>query len=187
MFFSPVGTTEKVARGIAMGLDAEHIEIIDLCIPAKRTQVMSFSAEDLVLMVFPVYAGRVVQVPRYMLKTMEGHGAKCITVVTYGNRAYDDALLELFKLSENAGFEPIGAAAFVCEHSFDIGLAKGRPSKFDIDLAKAFGHYIREKFQGTEAGRQEALEKLNHNYYPLSAIPGNYPFKTQFRHDFGGP
>jgi len=179
LYFSPVGTTKKVAEMIADGLEVESVDWIDLSVPSNRMDGLIFSADDVVLMAFPVYAGRVVRVPRYYFKQIEGNGARSITVVTYGNRAYDDALLELSRLSAKSGFEQVAAAAFVCEHSFDIGLAAGRPDISDCDIAVSFGKTIKQRLLDGKVGPK--MEGI------IDTIPGQFPFRTQFRHDFGGP
>lgn len=184
LYFSPVGTTERVAKAIDSGINTLTTEWIDLSDPQVREKAIEFNQDDLVLMIFPVYAGRVVRIPRYFFKKIKGNGASAITVVTYGNRAYDDALFELSKLAVDSGFKQLGAAAFVCEHSFDIALAEGRPDTSDIDYAKSFGQKIMDKFN-SEIKLGVEKERLANEM--LNGIPGDYPFRTQFRHDFGGP
>lgn len=184
LYFSPVGTTKKIADAIVEGLNIEAVQWIDLSKPENRQDEISFSQDDIVLMTFPVYAGRVVRVPRYYFKSISANGAKAITAVTYGNRAYDDALLELSKLSRDAGFIQIAAGAFVCEHSFDIGLATGRPDASDVYIATQFGERVMGKINEL-IHNPEMLEKYQEA--GVSNIPGEFPFRTQFRHDFGGP
>ena len=48
-------------------------------------------------------------------------------VVLFGNRNYDDALIELRDLLQADGFGCIAAGAFVGEHSFSRTLGAGRP------------------------------------------------------------
>ena len=175
IYFSAMGTTLRIATEIAEGI-GEDVEFIDLTVPENRLNDLVFSPLDIVLFAFPVYAGRVVRIPRYFLKKIKGNQAKAVSVVTYGNRAYDDALLELCMLVENAGFNHIAAGAFICEHAFDIGLATRRPDKDDCTVAESFGREIKRRLYN---GQYKKTIVPN--------IPGEYPFKTQFRHDFGGP
>jgi ferredoxin len=175
LFFSPVGSTKRVAEGVCQGIDGVDKIWVDLSIAANREKDLKFQEEDTVLMVFPVYAGRVARVPRYLFKKIQGNGARAIAVVTYGNRAYDDALLELSKLASDSAFKVIGASAFVCEHSFGIGLATGRPDESDLAIAMEFGSEMAKRMTGQVA----MPNKLD--------VPGEFPFRTQFRHDFGGP
>ena len=41
------------------------------------------------------------------------HGAKCVVVAVFGNRAYDDALLEMQDVASETGFRVIAAVAGV--------------------------------------------------------------------------
>lgn len=43
----------------------------------------------------PVYAGRVPALAVERLKGMKTSGVKCVIVAIYGNRAYEDALVEM--------------------------------------------------------------------------------------------
>ena len=43
----------------------------------------------------PVYAGRVPALAVERLKGMKTSGVKCVIVAVYGNRAYEDALVEM--------------------------------------------------------------------------------------------
>ena len=175
IYFSAMGTTLRVATEIAKGI-GEEVEFIDLTVPQNRLDDLEFSPKDIVLFAFPVYAGRVVRIPRYFFKKIKGNQANAVSIVTYGNRAYDDALLELCMLVENSGFNHIAAGAFICEHAFDIGLATGRPDKDDCIAAEVFGKEIKRRINNGQCDKTI-----------VANIPGEYPFKTQFRHDFGGP
>jgi len=175
VYFSPVGGSLKVANYIAEGMGFQVV-YVDLTDPINRQDDLVFSSDDIVLFVFPVYAGRLVRIPRYFFKRIKGNGGCAISVVTFGNRAYDDALLELSMLVDQAGFNHLAAGAFVCEHAFDIGLATGRPDSKDVLIAKSFGQQIKKNIQANKS-----FENV------MSSIPGVYPFKTRFRHDFSGP
>ncbi len=52
-----------------------------------------------------------------------------IAIVLYGNRNYDDALIELKDILELDGFKVVAGAAFIGEHSFSNNLAKNRPDE----------------------------------------------------------
>ncbi len=183
LHFSAVGTTLQIARAIAQNFEGD-IDWIDLTVPTNRQKPLSFGEHDIVLFAFPVYAGRVVRIPRYYFKQIAAHGALAINVVTYGNRAYDDALLELNILAKKVGFISVASAAFVCEHSFDIGLATGRPDASDIEKARAFA--VRS-FKLVQRVVANAALLTRYKDKEIAGIPGEFPFKTQFRHDFGGP
>ena len=73
----------------------------------------------------PVYAGRLPIEAVRRLRRIKAGEAPAVVVVVYGNRAYEDALLELQDLAGEQGFRPIAAGAFIGEHSYST---TGSPS-----------------------------------------------------------
>ena len=152
VYFSGTGTTEKVVMATAMEL-ASHlgapVEVFDYSRPAARTAEKQFSAGDLVVFGAPVYAGRVpnVLLP-YLTKLVRGNGALAIPVVLYGNRNFDDGLIELRDILEADGFHTVAAAGFVGEHSFSRVLAAGRPDARDMAMVADFAAKATEKIRG---------------------------------------
>ena len=67
-----------------------------------------------------------------------GGGALAVPVVLFGNRNYDDALIELRNILIADGLHPIAAGAFVGEHSFSRELGAGRPNAGDEALMDEF-------------------------------------------------
>ncbi len=61
----------------------------------------------------------------------KGNQTPAIAVVTYGNRDYEDALLELQTILEQNGFVVIGAAALIAEHSIVHSVGHDRPDEAD--------------------------------------------------------
>ena len=66
-------------------------------------------------------------------------------MVLFGNRNYDDALMELREILEADGLRTVAGGAFVGEHSFSTILGAGRPDGSDLDKASAFAQAIAEK------------------------------------------
>lgn len=157
LYFSPTGTVKKIVTTIAAELsasfpaqtDAEHL---DFTKKEVRDQAASFQEGDLVVIGTPVYAGRVPNILLKYLNTVAGNGATAVCVVVYGNRCYDDALIELRDVATACGFHVIAAGAFVGEHSFSKLLAKGRPDADDLAIAKAFAEKIVEKSKAGSTG-----------------------------------
>ncbi len=144
MYFSATDTTKKIVYGIAEKLSEdfqirEKINNVDFTLPKVREKVVAFSKEDILVVGVPVYAGRVPNVLLKYLKTIIGNGALAIAVVVYGNRNYDDALIELKDILELDDFKVVAGAAFIGEHSFSNTLAQNRPDKKDMDVVKLFG------------------------------------------------
>lgn len=147
IYFSATGTTAKVADAITSQLTAHSIreKTHDFTLPQARTSFPEISNGDLVVFGVPTYAGRVPNLLLKYLGTIQGNGALAVPVVTFGNRAFDNSLIELRDILESHGFKTIAAGAFVCEHSFSHTLAAGRPDEDDIALAKDFAETIYNK------------------------------------------
>lgn len=171
--FSPTGNTAKASRAIMSGIrevldETADFEELDITLPSRRREALIFSEQDLLIIGMPVYAGRLPNLLLPYLNTLQGNGARCICVVTYGNRHYDDALLELCDLVKDRGFDIIAAAAVVGQHSFSEVLAKGRPDESDILKLSEFGGEIGSKLSAS--GREESL-----------SITGNSPYRPYYR------
>lgn len=171
--FSPTGTTRNVLDAIAAGIDAAATSRHDLTLPASRIADgwSRPSAGELAVIGVPVYAGRVPSLAVERLRaSVTGGGMPAVLVVVYGNRAFDDALLELRDLAVELGFAPLAGAAFVGEHSFSTRrwpVAQGRPDAADLALARDFGRKVREILEGCDdpAGM------------PKLTVPGNFPYR----------
>jgi len=176
IYFSPTRTTKKILEAIAEGLRMETVEAVDLTPPAMKTAPPETVADELVLFGSPVHSGRVPPQAADRLRRFQGNRAPAVVVVLYGNRAYDDALIELRDIAIAAGFQPIAGAAFIGEHSFAntaTPIALGRPDQSDLEKAREFGYRIREKLERTAAfDTASALQ-----------VPGNYPYKERRRRE----
>ena len=111
----------------------------------------------------PSFGGRLPQLFAKRLQTLRGNGARAVPVVVYGNRAYEDTLLELSDLLTAAGFACCAGVAAVAEHSIFRQFAAGRPDTEDCAALLRFGKEIQQKLQGGDAN-------------PLE-FPGNRPYK----------
>ena len=152
MYFSATGTTRKITESIASALaqrlnESPAFRVIDFTLKENRNEAISFGKDDLVILGTPVYAGRVPNVLLPYLNTIQGNGATAVCVVLYGNRNYDDALIELRDIALADGFQVAAAGAFVGEHSFSTILAAGRPDDADMKIADDFGAMIADKLQ----------------------------------------
>ena len=132
----------------------------DFTLPTQRREMPTFTADDVVLLALPVYAGRVPNLLLPYLKSLCGNGAKAIAMVVYGNRAYDDALIELCALMQGNGFDLQAAGAFVARHAFTDQLGCGRPDAKDHALMHAFAQAIANKWRGKELSREDTLYSL---------------------------
>ena len=161
VYFSATGTTEKtvttIARTLAGRLGAA-MQTLDFTLPAARDAQYRFGAEDLLVFGVPVYAGRVPNVLLPFLKSgIRGEGTPAIPVVLYGNRNYDDALMELQQLLFQNGCTAVAAGAFVGEHSFSATLGAGRPDDADLALARLLAEQAAQTMQSLPSIPQEPI------------------------------
>lgn len=139
--FSPTGGTRKVAEAIAAGF---HTPVVEMDL-TKADASVTLGKEDALMAVLPVFAGRVPQISLERLSALKAHGQKAVAVVVYGNREYDDALLETRNTLEASGFRVIAAAAFIAEHSLVRSIAAGRPDAEDEKIARQFAADVMAK------------------------------------------
>jgi ferredoxin len=172
VYFSPTMTTKHVVEGIAKGIQDGPIEYIDLTPPTAKKQEFKEFHSELAIIGTPVYGGRVPIDAVSRLQRLRAHDTPAVVVVVYGNRAYDDALLELRNIASEIGFKPFAGGAFIGEHSFnseETPISSGRPDVKDIEKAVEFGKKIREKIEKTK--EMEDLTSLH--------VSGNYPYRER--------
>lgn len=167
LYFSATGTTKKVVNEIGNMLVEKYKNMIfkemDFTLPKSREDVILFSEDDIVIVGVPVYAGRVPNVLLNYLNSIVGNGALAVAVVVYGNRHYDDALIELRDILEQDGLKVIAGAAFIGEHSFSNTLAKNRPDEKDMDIVRNFANKVYDKIT-TETNLETISVKGNASY-----------------------
>ncbi len=163
LYFSATLTTAKVVEAIAKSVAASlnaPLVTHNITTPESRLSTLAFCDNDIVIFGVPVYIGRVPNLIKPWLETIRGNGALGVPVVVYGNRNYDDALVELYDMMAECGFMNIAAAAFVGEHSFSQFLGAKRPDDDDIRKAEDFGKAVAQDL---------SPKQLN--------IPGNRPYR----------
>lgn len=167
VFFSPTGTSKTIVQAIAEGAKhSQPIEHIDLTLPQHSTDI-TLTENDLTIIAVPVYAGRVAELAKQRLQEVSGNNAPAILVVLYGNREFDDALLELRDIAIEQSFRVVAAAAFIGEHSFssvDTPTAHGRPDQNDLKIATELGKDVMQKLSTDQISQD-------------IQIPGNTPYK----------
>jgi ferredoxin/flavodoxin len=151
VYFSPTRTAKAILESIADGIGIDVAEHIDVTRPvADRTDFKEMKEDELLVIGTPVYAGRIPEAAVQRFQGMKSSGNPAVIVVLYGNREYEDALLELSDLATAAGFAPVAGGAFIGEHSFSsesTPLANGRPDASDIRCAREFGVSINQLLQ----------------------------------------
>jgi flavodoxin len=168
IYFSPTEATKLVITSIADGIKFQIVKYVNL-LKKDKIKKHKFSNDELIMIGVPVYSGRIPLTVIDRLRNFEADNAKVVLVVVYGNRHFDDALLELKDLTMELGFIPIAAGAFIGEHSFsssEYHIAEERPNSKDIKFAKDFGKTI--------------IEQIDNDSQEIK-IPRNYPYKKDQR------
>lgn len=155
VYFSATGTTERtvtrIARRLAETLGAAY-RTYDYTLPAARQQALTIPAGDMAVVGCPTYAGRVPNLLMPYLRDMvRCEGALAVPVVLFGNRDFDDSLMELRNILAANGFMPVAAAAFVGEHSFSRTLGAGRPNAADMAQMDDFARTAAQKIRALAA------------------------------------
>ncbi len=158
IFFSPSGTSKKVADRIASNFGQEK-EIYNLLIFNSENELKN---KDVAVVVMPVFAGRLPKTARERLSKINGNDTPAIAVVNYGNAHVTDSLLELTDLLSENNFNVIAAASTVSHHSIFDGVAVGRPDDSDLKKIDEFS--------------EKCIKKLESNESLESEIPGNRPY-----------
>jgi ferredoxin/menaquinone-dependent protoporphyrinogen IX oxidase len=169
-YFSPTGTTRSIVQAIAYGIDINAAEQIDVTRPDMRKKQLQTSKNDLLVVAVPVYIGRVPALLTEWLHGIKADRTPAVCIVVYGNRDYDDALLELRNILMERGCIPIACAAYIGEHSYsstETPIAVGRPDINDLKHAELFGRKINEKLRTLSAV----------DYISDVKIPGSYPYR----------
>ncbi len=173
IYFSPTGTTQKILGSIARGLDVENVEHCNLTLPEGAENAIPSLPDELVILGAPVYGGRLPAEAIKRFRQLRPNMSPAVSVVVYGNREFEDALLELNNLAIELGYCPVAGGAFIGEHSFatkDAPIAKGRPDSLDVEKAIEFGTRIKRTIETLPSA--DARMELT--------IPGRFPYE-------GGP
>ena len=204
MYFSGTGTTAKVASAVAYRMwekmDSSENKVgvsgatddpvnyvkaenINFTPKSARDAKYSFTAEDIVVFGVPVIAGRVPNVLLKFLDTLDGGGAVAVPIVLYGNRNFDDALIELRNILESKDFRTVAAAAFIGEHAFSDVLAKGRPDGEDMKKAYEFSEDVAEKLLGMIKGNGYNLEQMSEKLRKRGPVDvdGMEPYRDYYK------
>jgi len=161
LYFSPTGGTKRVAERLAEAFCGAELVDMTVCLPPLNLQ-----EDDLCLAAVPSFGGRVPNAALQHLHALHGNGAKAVAVAVYGNRHYDDTLLELQRALEERDCVIIAGIAAIAEHSVVRQFAAGRPDEADAAQLREFAAAIQDKLQ--QGGGAVTL-------------PGNVPYK-----EFGG-
>lgn len=156
--FSPGGTTKLCAAAVASAIgECEEHDF------TSRAESLSLAASDAAVFAAPVFGGRIPGAFAGFLASVKGEDTPAVVLAVYGNRDYDDALLELADAVKARGFKVVAAGAFMARHSIVTEIAAGRPDEADRAAMAEFGAKVRAKLEAGDMSEP--------------SIPGSRPYK----------
>lgn len=164
VFFSPTHTSARITRAIVRGTGLKNTKETDLTSDTSCSLIEI--ADTLAVIAVPVYGGRVAPIALERIRRLRGNGTPAILAVVYGNRDYEDALVELRDTALAQGFIPVSAGAFIGEHSYsrpEMPVAERRPDSEDLKKAEDFG----------KASVRKWSDRIPEPFF----IKGNTPYK----------
>jgi len=163
VYFSPTGTTKKIIDSIANEFNLPITEV-DL-LRDTDAQEITVEENELLIIGVPVYFGRIPNIPNKKLINLKGKNSLALAVVVYGNRDYDDALIELRDILIKSGFSIIGAGAFSAQHSLFPVVAKDRPDIKDIEIAVDFSSKCKDIIDSLSSVPQDVISVNGNETY----------------------
>ena len=163
IIFSPTGGTQKCADIFAAAFEQE-VELIDLSDYSYDFTLSDITEDDICIIAAPAFGGRIPETAANRLKLVKGNGAKAILIAVYGNREFEDCLIELQDIVSENGFVSIAGVGAIAEHSLIRKFGAGRPDANDIEELSTFADKI--------------IEKINSGKMNAPTLPGNRPYKV---------
>lgn len=164
VYFSPAGTTKITVDEISKAFFGQKNEFNLMWDPLDEETVIP--PTTLAIVAMPVFSGRIPDLCAKKLANLKGENTPAIAIVTYGNREYEDALLELKNILESNGFILLGAGAVVTQHSIYPQVGAGRPDAQDKRALTAFARQCAQK-----------LKAFPETPLPPLKVKGNFPYR----------
>lgn len=160
VYFSPAHSTRQIVRAVAEGISKD---IISHDITEGIEKPIAILEDELVIIGVPSYSGRVPILAAKYLSQIQANGTPAIIVCVYGNREYDDTLIELKDICSESGFIVLSAGAFIARHSIFPRIAEERPDVKDLEKAQEFG--------------EKSLNLISKKDTVHLNVPGNKPYR----------
>lgn len=160
--FSPTGTSRKAAEQIAQAFGGKQVTL-DLC--KVVVENIDMGPEDVCIISVPCYGGRIPQTAVERLSHIHGMHTPTVVCATFGNRAFEDALLELADCAEANGFDVVAGCALAAEHNIMHMFGRGRPDALDTEELWRFS--------------AAAAQKVKDGRTDRPVLPGNRPYKER--------
>lgn len=175
VYFSAKGTTRFYAEGVGRKIDSD-IKEYNWLNPRNRKEI-DIPKENALLFSMPVYGGYIPQVCLPAVSGLHGHNTPAIVQAVYGNRHYNNCLIQMKDLLEKQGFIVIAVGAFIAEHSIFTTVGTGRPDDNDKVAMLEFSQRCKELLSYREAWSDKSLEVPgdknydSNTYRPVPFVP----------------
>lgn len=105
IYYSPTHTSKKIARSIGEGTGIARRQETDLTTDRSKAEI---TVKDAICVVaVPVYGGLVAPTAAERILRLKAVNCVAVPVVVYGNRDYEDALVQLRDQLRRQGFTPL--------------------------------------------------------------------------------
>ena len=168
VYFSPNGKTKEIVVKLSKSIGDYEIQEIDITTLKSRDREIKLKQDELLVIGFPVYADRLPIISEGVFENLLGNNNPVIAVVSYGNRSYGDALLELSDKLEKKNMKILSASAIIGEHCLNKNVGTDRPDAEDHLKLSEYGKSLNEKLRGIKD--INSIGKIH--------IKGNYPYKA---------
>jgi len=129
------------------------------------------TSDDVVIVAAPVYGGRIPARVADAFRRLNGNNAIAIAMAVYGNRDYDDALLEITDILQDKGFRIAGVGAFIGQHSIFPKVAPSRPDLSDENDLIKFGRDCKAAIANGFDASKVPFIKGNRPYKKIGGVP----------------
>ncbi len=139
--FSPTGQSKACALAVAKATKQKFLEI-DVTHFIQRAKPLAL-ADTTLIVAYPVYGGRVPHLfAEYLKEMVTCTNCKALVIASFGNRAFEDALVEMEDLLLGKGVPLIGAASIGCQHSYTDKVGSKRPDIEDFQILDRLAVYL---------------------------------------------
>ena len=170
VWFSATATTKQITELIAEQFTAQSVTKYDITKNTPENDIQ-IGPSDLLVVGIPVYAGRIPAVAIDALNRFKGDKTAAVIACVYGNRDYDDALIELKDILQTNAFIVISAGTFIAQHSIFPAVGASRPDEKDRGIVIDFAQKSAELLT--------AIENIGN--LPDINVKGNRPYVKPFK------
>ncbi|MFA6680646.1 MAG: hypothetical protein WCS35_01320 [Sphaerochaeta sp.] len=142
--FSPTGQSKACALAVAKATKQDFLEL-DVTHFSQRRKPLALADTTLIIS-YPVYGGRVPTLfAEFLKEQVTCTNCKALAIASFGNRAFEDALVEMEDILLEKNVTLIGAASIGCQHSYTEKVGSKRPDIEDFQILDRLAVYLNGK------------------------------------------